>query len=225
VVRKRGGFLGPTFYLEMIILPRQAGQAQENSQNEWRFLTCLGGVAGTTADGGTTAAAAATAAPLWKAIEAGESARDAGFLQPRAHLAALRAVFRSWRRAQPAVADGVFTIPGGTITGIALVFFPVLIFSTNATLSVLDDGCSVNLEGDVVCAGPFPFFKIVAMVSIVGTGVAVEGVTTLCLRRKDAQMQRRVSVHALGGEQAGAVRPSGEETGGRQADLTARLLG
>ncbi len=67
-----------------------------------------------------------SALDLRKAIDAGQAAVDAGFLRPWSHLAALRAVFRKWRSAQPTVADGVFTIPGGTFAGVAIVTFPTV---------------------------------------------------------------------------------------------------
>jgi hypothetical protein len=95
----------------------------------------------------------------------------------------------------------------------------MVIFSTNFIFSTIDDGCTVDMEGEVVCAGPFPYFKIVSMVAIVGGGAAVEGVTTLCLRRKDARMQRRVSIHSV--DRAVGARASG----GGERDLGARLLG
>ena len=55
------------------------------------------------------------------------------------------------------------------------VTFPALLFLCNATLSVMDDGC-VEFEGQLVCKGPFPYFKLVAFVAIVGFGAAIEGV-------------------------------------------------
>ena len=63
----------------------------------------------------------------------------------------------------------------------------------SATLSVLDDGC-VEFEGQLICAGPFPYFKLVAFVAIVGFGGAVEGLATLCLRRRARRMDRRGSI-------------------------------
>ena len=54
------------------------------------------------------------AATLAKSLEAGQAARDAGFLQPGAHLTALRVLFRSWRKAQPMVADGIFVCTQAT---------------------------------------------------------------------------------------------------------------
>lgn len=67
-----------------------------------------------------------SAVALRKSIEAGQAAADAGFLRPRSHLAALRVIFRKWRSAQPTIADGVFTMPGGTFTAVVLVTFPTV---------------------------------------------------------------------------------------------------
>jgi hypothetical protein len=72
------------------------------------------------------------------------------------------------------------------------------------------------MEGEQLCAGPFPYFKIVAMISIIATGVCVDVMTTACASRQDAQMQRRGSIHVAVEERVGR--------GKSNPDLTAALL-
>lgn len=92
-----------------------------------------------------------------------------------------------------------------------------IIFTINAILSTVDDGCTVDMEGEQSCAGPFPYFKIVAMASIIGTGALVDMMTTACARRQDAQMQRRGSIHA-------AVDETRVSRGNDNPDLSTTLL-
>ena len=92
-----------------------------------------------------------------------------------------------------------------------------IIFTINAILSTLDDGCSVVMEGEQLCAGPFPYFKIVAMVSIIGIGALVDVVTTAYASRQDAHMQRRGSIHV-------AIDDARVSRGNGNPDLTKTLL-
>ena len=103
-----------------------------------------------------------------------------------------------------------------------MVFCPMATFSTNFVFSTIDDGCSVDMEGLVTCAGPFRYVKIVSMVVIVGLGLAAEGVTTLCLRRKDDQLHRRASIISVDGRAAAAGQ---RNSGGGESNLGAQLLG
>ena len=98
------------FMVSYVVLRRRYSDPPAGELAAWT-KGILAAAETTQSDGDTSAAA------LRKSIEAGQAAVDAGFLRPRAHVGALRAVFRRWRRAQPSVADGVFTMPGGGYSG------------------------------------------------------------------------------------------------------------
>jgi hypothetical protein len=93
---------------------------------------------------------------LAQSLHAGQAALATGFLSDAAYLSAWRALYVRWRAVQPLVSgDGVFSVPGGVASGVAMVLLPAALFLTNATFAVIDSGCQ-TIEEELVCAGPFP---------------------------------------------------------------------